>query len=179
MAAAINKDFKPNILNKLNVKSFKVGETTIKVKALQHSYKTSTVRAYVLENFLSTYECDSLVAIHDRHVSHISKVDPLICFDSLKTLKLNLKEIGLKRIKVSREDFVEGTTCINETFSSSLKKHMKWSYSTSFYPGESPFSLTLTKRIKGATGFTPENGGKFQITSYPQNVGKQLILPFF
>ena len=141
------------------------------VKQLHHGHTDTTVRAYVFENFFSEYECDALAAAHDDHVAQTSKLNPLLCFDSVKTFRQNLKEVGLK-ISVSSADFLEGTTCINESLSLLVKKHgMKWSYSTSFYPGESKFSLTVQERIKEATGLTPENGGKFQITSYPQNVG--------
>ena len=165
------KNFKPNILNRLLMKSTTVAGTTVKVKPLHHSHKDSVVRAYVLENFLSAYECDALATTHDNHVTQTSKLNPLLCFDSVKTFKQNLKEVGLK-IRVSKADFLEGTTCINESLSLLVRQHgMKWSYSTSFYPGESKFSLTLQERIKQATGLAAENGGKFQITSYPQNVG--------
>lgn len=159
-------------MKQLNVKSLNTGGTAINVKALAHSYTGSSVRAYILENFLSSYECDSLAAIHDNHVKETTKLDPLLCFDSLKTLKQNMKEVGVKNIKVNDNDFIQGTMCINESLSSLLRKHgLKWSYSTAFYAGESKFSLTLAQRIKAATGLSPENGGKFQITSYPQNVG--------
>lgn len=63
---------------------------------------------------------------------------PIICFDSLTTLKKNL--IELKREKfadlVTEDDFTEGTLCLNQTFSRQLEKWgLKWSYSTAFYPG--------------------------------------------
>ena len=165
------KNFKPTILNRLRVKSTSVGGKTVKVRPLQHNHKDTAVRAYVLENFLSDYECDALATAHDNHVTQTSKLNPLLCFDSVKTFKQNLKEIGLK-IRVGSADFLEGTTCINESLSLLLRQHgMRWSHSTSFYPGESKFSLTLQERIKQATGLAPENGGKFQITSYPQYVG--------
>ncbi|CAB4003501.1 probable prolyl 4-hydroxylase 10 [Paramuricea clavata] len=167
----VYKNFRPHILNKLQVKSTNVAGTTVKVKPLHHSHKDSSVRAYVLEKFLSAYECDALAGAHDSHVTQTSKRNPLLCFDSVKTFRQNLKEVGLK-IQVSSADFLEGTTCINESLSLLVRKHgLKWSYSTSFYPGESKFSLTLQERIKQATGLAPENGGKFQITSYPRNVG--------
>ena len=169
------KNFKPHILNRLQVKSTNVAGTTVKVKQLHHSHKDTAVRAYVLENFLSAYECDALSAAHDSHVTQTSKLNPLLCFDSVKTFRQNLKEVGLK-IQVGSVDFLEGTTCINESLSLLLRRHgMKWSYSTSFYPGESKFSLTVEERIKQATGMAPENGGKFQITSYPLNVGAYMI----
>ncbi|XP_028406232.1 prolyl 4-hydroxylase 2-like isoform X2 [Dendronephthya gigantea] len=165
------KNFKSHILNRLQVKKINVAGTTIKIKQLHHHHKDTTVQAYVLENFLSIYECDALAAAHDSHVAQTSKLNPLLCFDSIKTFRQNLKEVNLK-IQVSNNDFLQGTTCINESLSQLVRKHgMKWSYSTSFYPGESKFSLELHDRIKLATGLSPENGGKFQITSYPQNVG--------
>lgn len=167
----IYKNFKPHILNRLQMKAINVTGTTVRVKQLHVKYKDTAVRAYVLENFLSAYECDALAAAHNNHVTQTSQVNPLLCFDSVKTFSQNLKEIGLK-FEVSSADFIQGTTCINETLSLMVRNHgMKWSYSTSFYPGESKFSLTLQERIKEATGLATENGGKFQITSYPQSVG--------
>ena len=67
-----------------------------------------------------------------------------------------------------------GTTCLNSSFSSQFKQwiHSNWSYSTAFYPGESRFSKVFEYRIKEAIELDPKNGGKFQITSYPLNVGK-------
>lgn len=66
-----------------------------------------------------------------------------------------------------------GTTCINSTFSSTLKQWgLKWSYSTAFYQGESPFSTILSKRIEEGASLQPSHGGKFQITSTPKGVGK-------
>ena len=47
-----------------------------------------------------------------------------------------------------------------------------WSYSTAFYPGESRFSDIFAARVEQAMGLTPINGGKFQITSYPEGKGK-------
>ncbi|CAI9728532.1 Hypothetical predicted protein [Octopus vulgaris] len=46
----------------------------------------------------------------------------------------------------------------------------RWNYNTAFYPGESRFSKALEKRIEQAMGLRPENGGKFQITSYPNGI---------
>ena len=63
---------------------------------------------------------------------------------------------------------------MNASFSHQLKEwlHGNWSYSTAFYPGESPFASAFENRVKQAMGLIPENGGKFQITSYPQNIGE-------
>ena len=67
-----------------------------------------------------------------------------------------------------------GTMCLNESFSGDLQRWLKsnWSYSTAFYPGESPFSHKFTERVHRATGLSPEQGGKFQLTSYPTGIGK-------
>ena len=65
-----------------------------------------------------------------------------------------------------------GTTCVNTSFSSQLKSLLHWSHSTSFYPGESKFSNSFEDRIYQATGMLPCNGGKFQVTSYPEGIGE-------
>lgn len=164
------KDFELSIQSELQMKDLKEINQGLKLKALTHSNSKSSVRAYVIENFLSDMECDRLTMVHDKYVSELNKQVPIICFDSIKSFREYLKEAKLK-FKVSLNDFTEGTTCINETFSKTLQPHFKWSYSTAFYPGESKFSTIFAERISRATGLKLENGGKFQITSYPQNIG--------
>lgn len=164
------KDFKLSIQSKLQMKNLQGNDRKMKIQPLTHDNSKSSVRAYVIEHFLSDAECDSLVMVHSRHVSELNKQVPIICFDSIKSFREYLKDAKLK-MKVSLNDFTEGTTCINETFSATLQEHFKWSYSTAFYPGESKFSTMFAERIRQATGLRLENGGKFQITSYPQNVG--------
>jgi len=164
------KDFKLSIQSKLQMKNLQETDQKMKIQPLYHDNSKSTVRAYVIEHFLSDTECDSLVMVHSRHVSELNKQVPIICFDSIKSFREYLKDAKLK-MKVSLNDFTDGTTCINETFSAKLQGHFKWSYSTAFYPGESKFSTVFAERIRKATGLRLENGGKFQITSYPQNVG--------
>lgn len=51
---------------------------------------------------------------------------------------------------------------------------LQWSYSTAFYLGESAFSTILSKRIEEGTGLQSSHGGKFQITSTPKGVGKDM-----
>ena len=165
------KDFKLSVQSKLQMNDVKENNHEMKIQELKHSNSKSTVHAYVVENFLSDMECDSLTMVHSRHVSELNKQAPIICFDSIKSFRKYLKDAKLK-IKVSPNDFTKGTTCINETFSAQLQAHFKWSFSTAFYPGESKFSTMFAERIKRATGLKLENGGKFQITSYPQMVGK-------
>ena len=165
------KDFKLSIQSKLQMKNLQGNDQKMKIQPLTHDISKSSVRAYIIEHFLSDAECDSLVMVHSRHVSELNKQVPIICFDSIKSFREYLKDAKLK-VKVTLNDFTEGTTCINETFSAKLQGHFKWSYSTAFYPGESKFSTMFAERIRQATGLRLENGGKFQITSYPQNVGK-------
>lgn len=164
------KDFKLSIQSKLQMKNLQGNNQKLKIQPLTHDNSKSSVRAHIIEHFLSDAECDSLVMVHSRHVSELNKQVPIICFDSIKSFREYLKDAKLK-MKVSLNDFTEGTTCINETFSAKLQGHFKWSYSTAFYPGESKFSTMFAERIRQATGLRLENGGKFQITSYPQNVG--------
>lgn len=104
------------------------------------------------------------------------KFRPIICFNSLDALKTHL--VNLKREKfaeiVSENDFTEGTLCLNKTFSRQLEKWgLKWSYSTSFYSGETRFSNLLSKRIEDATMLNSSHGGGFQIISYPNRVGQK------
>lgn len=165
------KDFKLSVQSMLRMENFQENGPKMKIQPLTHDNSKSSVRAYVIEHFLSDAECDSLVMVHSRHVSEMNKQVPIICFDSIKSFREYLKDVKLK-MKVSLNDFTKGTTCINETFSAKLQGHFKWSFSTAFYPGESKFSTMFAERIWKATGLRLENGGKFQITSYPQNVGK-------
>ena len=172
------KDFKLSIQSKLKIKNIKENDHEMIIHELKHYNPKSSVHAYIVENFLSDAECDGLMMVHSRHVSELNKQVPIICFDSLKSFREYLKDAKLK-IKVSPNDFTRGTTCINETFSAKLQAHFKWSYSTAFYPGESKFSTLFADKIQKATGLKVENGGKFQITSYPQGIGKfiKYLLP--
>ena len=153
------------------MKNIKENDHEMKIQELRHESFESYVNAYVVENFLSDNECQNLVIVHQKHVSELNKQGPIICFDGIKSFREYLKDAKLK-IKVSQNDFTEGTTCVNETFSTQLQAYFTWSFSTAFYPGESKFSTIFAERIQRATGLKLENGGKFQITSYPQNVGK-------
>ena len=112
--------------------------------------------------------------MHESHVEEMKKHKPIICFESIETLRKNLVELDREEFskKVSSSDFTEGTFCLNQTFSRQLEKWgLKWSYSTAFYPGESKFSAAFGKRIQEATQLEETHGGKFQVTSYPFEVG--------
>ena len=48
---------------------------------------------------------------HNRHVTDLTKTDPIICFDSIQTLRKHLKAARIKK-KVSPLDFTYGkVTC--------------------------------------------------------------------
>lgn len=143
------------------------------VKELTHFTKESSVRVYIVDNFLSKEECDGLSAVHVRFVKESNELGPIICFAGLSSFKKYLKEAGFSD-NVSEKDFLAGTLCINETFSEKLSRKFSWSYSTAFYPSESKFSKIYEQRIEAVTGLLSLYGGKFQVTSYPKNVGKYL-----
>ena len=44
---------------------------------------------------------------HDSHVTEMSKKDPIICFDSINTLRRHLKAVNVK-VKVTPLDFTPG-----------------------------------------------------------------------
>lgn len=134
----------------------------------------SSVKVWLYEEFLSKEECENLIQAHESHLKELLKQKPIICFDSISTLKKNLIDLNREKIAevVTPNDFTQGTMCLNQTFSRQLEKWgLKWSYSTAFYPGESKFSKIFGKRIEEATMLNETHGGKFQITSYPQDVG--------
>lgn len=134
----------------------------------------SSVKIWLYEEFLSTEECENLIKVHETHVQVMRKQKPIICFNSLDTLRRNL--VDLNRLELSQtvtnSVFTEGTFCLNQTFSRQLEKWgLRWSYSTAFYPGESKFSRVFGKRIEEATQLEETHGGKFQVTSYASGVG--------
>ncbi|XP_062577395.1 prolyl 4-hydroxylase subunit alpha-1-like [Saccostrea cucullata] len=167
------ENFKPTYLKKMTPKKiFADGRRLPPVELLPQKPNNSSVRVFLYDEFLSEQECDGLMKAHDSHVKESSKINPLICFDTIETLRKHLKAAH-KRVKVTPADFIPGTFCVNETFSRQLSGWLKsnWSYSTAFYPGESRFSKVFEYRVKEATQLLPENGGKFQITSYPEGIG--------
>lgn len=134
----------------------------------------SSVKIWLYEEFLSQEECEALIKVHENHLAELLKQKPIICFDSVETLRKNLNELKKESIaeNITPLDFTQGTMCINQTFSRQLEKWgLKWSYSTAFYPGESKFATIFGKRIEEATQLNETHGGKFQITSYPFQVG--------
>ncbi|XP_067649277.1 prolyl 4-hydroxylase subunit alpha-1-like [Haliotis asinina] len=164
------RDFKPRILSTVTAKKiFADGRRIPPVELLPQKPTNSSVRVFLFDEFLSTQECDGLMKAHDKHVEEATKQDPILCFDSIGTLKKHLKE-AKKKIRVTPNVFTGGTKCLNTTFSRQIADmiHRNWSYSTAFYPGESKFSSIFANRVKAAMGLDQENGGKFQLTSYPK-----------
>ncbi|XP_070210514.1 transcriptional regulator ATRX homolog isoform X2 [Littorina saxatilis] len=163
------RNFKPTFLKTFTPKKiFADGRRIPPVELIPQKDTNSTVKVFLFNDFLSDAECDGLRRVHDKHVQEMN-TQPLLCFDSISTLRKHLDDVRHK-VHVTPQDFVKGTKCLNETFSQQLGQWMSgnWSYSTAFYPGESRFSTIFEKRVQQAMGLDPLNGGKFQITSYPQ-----------
>lgn len=62
---------------------------------------------FLFDEFLSEAECDGLRRAHDKHVQELKSQTPILCFDSITTLRKHLKN-AKKKVKVSPNDFVEG-----------------------------------------------------------------------
>lgn len=154
------------------MKNLTIDGRTVFVKELKHNNKQqSSVRIYQVDNFLTKHECDALSAVHVKHVQQLNDIGPLFCFSEVGTFRKYLKEAGMSA-DVGENDFVPGTSCINETFSGKLRQKFKWSYSTAFYTGESKFSFIYEERLQNVAGLLKAHGGKFQVTSYPKSIGK-------
>lgn len=163
------KNFKPSYLTTVTAKKiFADGRRIPPVELLPQKETNSSVRVYLFNDFMSEEECDGLKRVHDKHIKDMA-THPLLCFSSIGTLRKHLDDVN-STLKVSPNDFVEGTRCVNASFSRKLGKWLSgnWSYSTAFYPGESRFSSIFADRVQQAMGLDPQNGGKFQITSYPR-----------
>ncbi|GFO37942.1 prolyl 4-hydroxylase subunit alpha-1-like [Plakobranchus ocellatus] len=166
-----DKQFSPTFQRSFTPKKiFYGGRRIAPVELLHQKPSNSSVRVYLFDDFLSDQECEGLMRAHDSHVTAYTK-PPILCFDSVKTLRKHIRDAG-KDINVNSKVFTTGTKCVNASFSLQLQSWLNsnWSYSTAFYPGESKFSTNIATRMQNAMGLQPENGGKFQITSYP--VGK-------
>ena len=61
----------------------------------------------MFEEFLSEAECDGLIRVHNSHVAEQSKEDPILCFDSVSTLRKHLRSVGKKTL-VTPRDFTPG-----------------------------------------------------------------------
>ena len=61
----------------------------------------------MFDDFLSAEECDGLRAAHDKHVQIGSKEPPILCFESLDTLRKNLESVK-KPVKINPSIFTQG-----------------------------------------------------------------------
>lgn len=170
-AVEIHPGFKERLQKGFKLKS-RNGQKWKKLKIMKNN-STSKVQIFIMDNFLDEVECNGLMRAHLRHVNSHQTQDPITCFSGVESLRQHLQEHGFQKMsgKMSDRDFIPGTSCLNGTMSSYVGKKLPWSYSTSFYPGESKFSTEFDRRVSEYTGLHENNGGKFQITSYPQGVG--------
>ena len=60
-----------------------------------------------LKIFCLIAECDGLIRVHNQHVAEQSKQDPILCFDSVSTLRKHLRNVGRKTL-VTPRDFTQG-----------------------------------------------------------------------
>ncbi|XP_066927141.1 uncharacterized protein [Clytia hemisphaerica] len=168
------KDFDATICPEISMTDgdiIRLDKRNLKVKELVHQTKDSSVQVFIVDDFLTKEECNGLSGAHVKHAKTSNELGPLLCFSGVQSFQKYLNEAGLNDIKISNRDFIEGTTCINETFSNRLKTKFKWSHSTAFYRDESPFASVFEKRVEDVTSLVSSHGGKFQITSYPKGVG--------
>ncbi len=66
-------------------------------------------RHWLFEEFLSHDECINLIKVHKEHVKKMQEIDPIICFDSIQTLRKHLKELKPNtEFSVTPNDFTKG-----------------------------------------------------------------------
>lgn len=81
-------------------------------------------RIWLFEEFLSEHECDNLMRVHKLHVEQQSKDAPILCFDSIATLRKHLENVGKKRVKVTPLDFTQGMTATSNRLRSFFKNNI-------------------------------------------------------
>ena len=69
-------------------------------------------RVWLFEEFLSEQECEGLIRVHNKHVEDQSKLSPILCFDSVSTLRKHLKSVGKQHVSVTPRDFTEGRSSL-------------------------------------------------------------------
>lgn len=74
----------------------------------------------MFEEFLSEEECDGLMRVHNKHVQEQSKEDPILCFDSIATLRKHLKS-AKRRLKVTPNVFTPGIISVSYNQKSEVK----------------------------------------------------------
>ena len=66
------------------------------------------------DNFLSPRECDGLIGAHHKHMTERESYQPIICFDSLDTLRRHLVDAKKSHIRMSMKDFVQGMIDVHQ-----------------------------------------------------------------
>ncbi|XP_002160179.1 uncharacterized protein LOC100198447 isoform X1 [Hydra vulgaris] len=157
-----------NLLKQIQMRSLEVDGRNLTPREVQSN--NNKVKVFIVDNFLSNLECDGISSVHLKVIKSAEAFPPIFCFSGISSFRKYLHDSGYKA-RVSENDFTEGTTCINETFSENIRRKFKYSYSTSFYNGESEFSHSLQKRLESVSNLLQTHGGKYQVTSYPEGVG--------
>ena len=66
-------------------------------------------RHWLFEEFLSHDECVNLIKVHQEHVKKMKEIDPIICFDSIQTLRKHLKDLKPNtNLHLTPNDFTQG-----------------------------------------------------------------------
>ncbi len=67
------------------------------------------LRHWLFEEFLSHDECVNLIKVHKEHVKKMQEIDPIICFDSIQTLRKHLKDLKPNtEFYITPNDFTKG-----------------------------------------------------------------------
>ena len=82
------KNFKSATINKIKMKNVYLDGKRKVYKQIKHKHNSSHVKIYTIDGFLSEKECDGLIGAHNRFVTQFNKQDPIICFDTISTLRL-------------------------------------------------------------------------------------------
>lgn len=81
------KNFKPVKINKIKMKNVYLDGKRKVYKEVKHKNSDSHVKIYTIDGFLSDKECDGLIGAHNNFVTQFNKQDPIICFDTISTLR--------------------------------------------------------------------------------------------
>ncbi len=66
-------------------------------------------RHWLFEEFLSHDESVNLIKVHKEHVKKMQEIDPIICFNSIQTLRKHLKDLKPNiEFSVTPNDFTQG-----------------------------------------------------------------------
>ena len=66
-------------------------------------------RHWLFDEFLSQDESRNLIKVHQEHVEKMKKIDPIICFDSIQTLRKHLTNLRPdETFSLTPNDFTRG-----------------------------------------------------------------------